>query len=149
MDLLEQIRQDAEKYDKEILALLARRVRYSANLSYYTDNPVYADILREACYLDDAKLTKKVRKLDNELEKAIKKRCCEIGLRIADYKLPRAMPIYCPEIEKEKIDFRKQDARGLGINEYGVENMFKIIFRETRRIEEEAETRRIWQMAVE
>lgn len=79
-------------------------------------------------------MRKQINDVDIEIIRALTKRM-DIVKMIAQYKQDNNLPVLQKEREKELLLARKKLATELGVDELFVENVFKRILKESRRIQ--------------
>lgn len=143
---LESVREDAEKYDEQILGLLEKRLRepigynppkkltQDSVMIYQLSAGFYSQILQalvpNTCY--------EIHETDLELVRLIIKRANDIGERVGRYKGPRGQELKVQSVEDNKIIRRRQEARerGIPLSLRQIRDIYRIIFNETIKVEE-------------
>lgn len=151
---LQEIREQAEHWDKELTRLLALRADYPANLDFYQKREnfgndsclheyasrFYSGVLSAICsdFQNPVRreLVNGVFDIDKKIMFLLIQRTGVIGQEVARYKHPRGMPTYVPEVEAKKLEARAQEAIHFAANPDKIKAAFQLIFDETKRIEE-------------
>lgn len=86
--------------------------------------------------MDLKEIREHIDKLDNELVSVLAKRMMLIP-KIAGYKKENNIARNQPRREKEIIEARRQLAKNLGVNQDLVEDIFKKVIKDAKRIQKE------------